>query len=72
MMAPIFEKAAAQLEPRVRLAKVDTEQEQALAARYGIRSIPTLVLFHRGQEVSRMSGVMDLPSLIAWAEREVS
>ncbi len=72
MMAPIFEKAAAQLEPRVRLAKVDTEQEQALAARYGIRSIPTLVLFHRGQEVSRMSGVMDLPSLIAWTEREVS
>lgn len=72
MMAPIFEKAAAQLEPRVRLAKVDTEQEQALAARYGIRSIPTLVLFHRGQEISRMSGVMDLPSLVAWAEREVS
>lgn len=72
MMAPIFEKAAAQLEPRVRLAKVDTEQEQALAARFNIRSIPTLVMFYHGEEVARMSGVVDLPGLVAWTERHLS
>jgi len=66
MMAPVFVQAAAELEPRVRLAKVDTERDQALAARYGIRSIPTMVLFKQGKEVARVSGAMDLPRLLQW------
>ncbi|WP_158046318.1 thioredoxin TrxC [Skermanella pratensis] len=66
MMAPVFEQAAARLEPRVRLAKVDTETVPELAARFGIRSIPTLVLVHRGREVARTAGAMPLPALLAW------
>jgi thioredoxin 2 len=67
MMAPVFAQAAAQLEPRMRLAKVNTEVEQGLAAQYGIRSIPTLALFRGGREVERMAGAMDLQNLLAWA-----
>lgn len=64
--APVFEQAARQMEPRLRLAKVNTEAEPALAQRFGIRSIPTLALFHRGQEVARVSGAMDAGSLARW------
>lgn len=69
MMAPIFEQAAAQLEPRYRLAKVNTEQEQALASQYQIRSIPTLAIFKQGREIKRMAGAMDLQSLMQWANQ---
>src|SRR5512141_854721 len=65
-MAPHFEQAAAELEPKVRLAKLNTESEQAIAARYGIRSIPTLIMFRRGKEIARESGAMDRTSLIRW------
>ncbi|HEB56409.1 MAG TPA: thioredoxin TrxC [Gammaproteobacteria bacterium] len=71
MMAPVFEQAAQQLEPRIRLAKVNTEMEQALAAQYNIRSIPTLAIFRQGQEIARMAGALDLPSLISWAEQHI-
>lgn len=66
MMAPVFEQAAAQLEPRVRLAKVDTEAEPGLASSLGIRGIPTLILYKQGREAARASGAMSLPQLIAW------
>ena len=66
MMAPVFEQAAAQLEPRLRLAKLDTEAEPALAARFGIRSIPTLALFKNGREIARQAGAMDLGGLLRW------
>ncbi len=66
MMAPIFEQTAAELEPRVRLAKIDTDREQMLAGQLGIRGIPTLILFDRGQEVARTSGAMDQRSLVQW------
>ncbi len=65
-MAPNFEKAAAQLSPSVRFAKVDTERNQGLAARHGIRAIPTLVLFHGGREIDRVSGAMDAATLSRW------
>ncbi len=68
MMAPQFEHAARLLEPRLRLAKVDTEAEPALAARYGIRSIPTLVLFRAGLEVARQAGAMGATDLVHWAQ----
>jgi thioredoxin 2 len=71
MMAPVFERAAAELEPRVRLAKVNTEEQQALAARYGIRSIPTLILFKDGREAARVAGALDLQNLLAWTRQHL-
>ena len=68
MMAPVFEQAAAQLQPRMQLAKVNTEDEQALAMQYNIRSIPTLAIFKQGREVNRMAGAMDLQNLLRWAQ----
>jgi len=70
-MAPAFEAAAAELEPAVRLVKVNTEAEEQLAARYAIRSIPTLILFAGGREVARMSGALDRNGLIGWARRNL-
>jgi len=66
MMAPHFERAAGELEPGYRLAKLNTEEEQAIAARYAIRSIPTLAIFRNGREVARQSGAMDSASLARW------
>ncbi len=72
MMAPAFEQAAAQLEPQVRLAKVNTEDEQQLAARFNIRSIPTLALFVGGREVARQPGAMTSPAQIAtWVRSQL-
>lgn len=68
MMAPVFAKAAAMLEPGVRLAKVDTEQEQGLAMHYHIRSIPTLALFKDGREIARQSGAMNEHDLVRWVQ----
>jgi thioredoxin 2 len=66
MMAPMFAQAAAELEPGVRLLKVDTERHQNLAARFDIRSIPTLAIFHGGREVARQAGAMQTPQLLQW------
>ena len=70
-MAPAFEAAAARLEPQVRLAKVDTEAEQALAARFAIRSIPTLILFRDGRELARHSGAINTAALIDWTRSKL-
>ena len=67
MMAPAFAQAAAMLEPHVRLAKVNTDAEQALGARYNIRSIPTLALFKGGREMARQSGAMNTQDIVRWA-----
>lgn len=66
-MAPAFAKAAGQLEPAIRLGKLDTEAHQAIAARYNIRSIPTMILFHKGREVARTSGAMPADAIVQWA-----
>ena len=66
MMAPAYEQAAAQLEPHVRVAKVNTEEEQALGASYGIRSIPTLMLFRNGREIGRQAGAMGAADIVRW------
>ena len=71
MMAPAFAQAAGLLEPRVRLAKVDTDAEQAVAARYGIRSIPTLILFRHGREVARQAGAMGAQDIVRWVETQL-
>lgn len=67
--APVFEEAAAKLEPHMRLAKLDTEANQATAARLGIRSIPTLILFKGGKEVARVSGAMPLAPFLEWVKQ---
>ncbi|QGU32383.1 thioredoxin TrxC [Thermochromatium tepidum] len=67
MMAPAFEAAARRLEPSVRLIKVNTEEEPSLAARLGIRSIPTLILFRGGSELLRQAGAMDATGIESWA-----
>jgi thioredoxin 2 len=71
-MAPAYEDAAARLAPRVRLAKVDTEAEPGIAARFGIRSIPTLIAFRNGREVARQSGALAAPQLQQWIDAHVS
>jgi thioredoxin 2 len=71
MMAPVFAQAAKELEPRLRLAKVDTEKEQSLSVQYQIRGIPTMVLFKNGQEAARLSGALDLSHLLRWVEQQL-
>jgi len=66
IMSPILKQAAAYLEPQVRVAKVNTEAEQGLAAKLNIRSIPTIIIFKNGNEAARHSGAMDLANLIQW------
>ncbi len=67
MMAPHFEAAAAQLEPAFRLAKVNTEEAQGLAARYQIRSIPTIAIFKGGRLIASQAGAMGQADLVRWA-----
>lgn len=67
--APVFEEAAAKLEPRVRLTKLDTDANQATAAKLGIRSIPTLIVFKGGKEVARISGAMPLGPFMEWVKQ---
>jgi len=68
-MAPHFETAAGHLEPAVRLAKINTDDEQALAGQFGIRGIPTLILFRQGREIGRQSGMMDAAGIESWVSR---
>ncbi len=68
MMAPAFAEAAAKMEPHVRFAKVNTENEQTLGAQFGIRSIPTLALFKNGQEVARQPGAMGAADIMRWVQ----
>lgn len=72
MMAPAFEAAARQFEPQVRLAKVNTEEAPGLAARYQIRSIPTLALFSGGREVARQAGAMGQGDIVRWVRAHLA
>ena len=66
MMAPQFERATRELEPEVRFGKLDTDAAQGTAARFNIRSIPTLVLFRDGREVARQPGAMGANDIVSW------
>lgn len=70
-MAPVFEAAAAELEPRIRLAKVDTEAEPELAGRLHIQAIPTLILFKGGREIARRSGALPGGELRRWINQQL-
>ncbi|MCK5784668.1 MAG: thioredoxin TrxC [Desulfobacterales bacterium] len=71
MMGPAFAEAATQLEPRIRLAKVNTEVEQNLGGQLNIRSIPTMVLFLNGVEKARQSGAMNSTGIIQWVNSQL-
>jgi thioredoxin 2 len=66
MMAPAFAQAAASLPLKAQFVKVNTENEQTLGAQYGIRSIPTMILFKNGVEVDRVSGAMSADQIVQW------
>ena len=72
MMAPAFAEAASSLEPAARFAKLNTDEAQAIAARYGIRSIPTLMVFKGGREVARQPGAMGAAQLMRWVSDALS
>jgi thioredoxin 2 len=67
-MAPMFERAAQELEPRVRLLKLNSDNAPAVSSRLGITGIPTLLLMRGGREIARHAGAMDARSIVAWAE----
>ena len=67
-MAPAYEQAAKELEPRVRFAKLNTEQEPSIGSGLAIRGIPTLIVFAGGKEVARQSGAMPQAEIIRWVE----
>ncbi len=71
MMAPAYAQAAVTLEPRVRLAKLNTEQEQGIAGQFNIRSIPTMVIFKSGREIARMSGAMSAADIVRWINSHI-
>ena len=71
MMAPVIHAAAKELKTSMRVAKLNTEREGEIAARYGIRSIPTLFVFHHGKIVGQQSGATDLATLLKWAKSAV-
>jgi thioredoxin 2 len=72
MMAPAFEQAAQQLEPRAQLVKVNTDEAQGVGARLNIRSIPTLALFVGGREVARQAGAMGAGEIVRWAQSHLN
>ena len=72
MMAPAFEAAAHKWEPRVRFLKVTTDEVPELASRFGIRGIPTLLVFKQGKEAARQSGAMNGQQLDQWLTRSVA
>lgn len=64
--APVFQEIAQELEPRIRFVKLDTEQEAAIASRYAIRSIPTLMIFKGGQILAQRSGALPKSLFKEW------
>jgi thioredoxin 2 len=72
MMAPAFEQAAAQLEPKVQVVKVNTDEAQGLGAQLNIRSIPTLALFANGREIARQAGAMGAADIVRWTQAQLA
>ena len=72
MMAPAYERVAAELEPNVRFLKVDTEAQPQLAAQYNIRSIPTLILFREGKLLAQRAGASDASALRDWIRQNIA
>ena len=71
MMAPAYEQTAAAFPLKARFAKLDTEAEQSVAARFGIRSIPTTILFKGNKEIDRVSGALSAEQLKQWVGQHI-
>ena len=71
-MAPMYERAAQQLEPKVRLLKLNSDNAPALSSRLNISGIPTLLLMRGGREIARQAGAMDARSIVAWTEASLT
>src|SRR5579875_1741385 len=71
MMAPHFERAAAALEPRFKLVKINIDEEPEVARRFGVHSIPTVLLLLHGRELGRLAGAHSAAELVRWAESRI-
>ncbi len=71
-MAPAYEEAAKKLEPDVRVIKLNSDNEQQIAARLGIRGIPTMILMHKGREIARTSGAMPAGQIVGWVRQHLA
>ncbi len=71
-MAPAYEAAAGQLEPDVRMIKLNSDDQQQVAGRLGIRGIPTMILYDRGKEIARQSGAMTTSQIVQWTRQAVA
>ena len=71
-MAPAFEAAARELEPYVRLLKLNADQNPELSSALGVRAIPTLLVFHKGSEIARTAGALSMPALVDWTRRALA
>ncbi|UXD86634.1 thioredoxin TrxC [Thalassolituus hydrocarboniclasticus] len=72
MMAPVFTQLCGQMQQQLRFAKVNTEQAQQTSAQLGIRSIPTLIVYHQGKEIDRLAGALPAPQLQQWLQAALS
>ncbi len=72
MMAPVLDRTAAERATELRVAKVNTDEQAQIAGRFGIRSIPTLILFREGREIARQSGAVDATTLSRWLDRALT
>jgi thioredoxin 2 len=70
-MAPQYAAAVAELEPHVRLVKVNTDAEPNLATQFNIRSLPTLALFKSGREVARQTGAIGKSNIVRWVQTHI-
>jgi len=70
-MAPVFERAARELEPQVRLVKLNTDEAQAIAAKFDIRGIPMFAILEQGREVARIAGAMNLARFVEWVRANI-
>lgn len=70
-LAPIIEQLASEFSGRIQVAKLNTDENPNTAARFRIQGIPTLILFHRGQELDRFVGVMPKQSIAGRIQRHL-
>ncbi|WP_428821142.1 thioredoxin TrxC [Microbulbifer sp. MCCC 1A16149] len=69
--APVFSQAASEMATRALFVKLDTEANQQTAGRFQIRSIPTLMIFHRGRELTRLSGALPKAQFMQWLNQQL-
>jgi thioredoxin 2 len=71
MVAPAVEKAATELAGKLKVVKINTDEQPELGAKFGVQSIPTLVLFENGKEKDRIIGARPAPALRSWLDQKL-